>query len=293
MFEEILGNDHIKAFLEKLIVTNQMPHAVLFSGPDGIGKLLFAKKIAGEMLGNHARVEKENHPDFHIIRPEGKSGLHSIEIIRQVIDKVHAAPFEAKAKIFLIIDAERMQPAAANALLKTLEEPNPDTVFILLTSGAQELLPTIRSRCRLFRFQPLSENDVASILIAKELPIHFAKQAHGSAGRAIELSKIKETSLFHFLSEQNISFEQIEKEIEHEDTVQNYRNVEYLFSSILMWYRDQVARELKQPLFFPNAPVAKRKLLPLHKMEKKVEEARLAFSRNIRLAVCLEQIFRI
>jgi len=288
MFASILGNDPVKFYLEKMIRNEQLPHALLFVGPDGIGKTLFAKKIADELLG-----KKENHPDFHVIRPEGKSGFHSIESIREMIDIVHTMPFEAKWKICVIVDADRMQPAAANGLLKTLEEPNPDTILILLTSVLQELLPTIRSRCRLIQFQPLSEEDIIAILKTKEIPIHFAKQANGSAGRAIELSKMGESSLFRFLSERTVSVEEIEKEIDCEDPVQNNRNIEYLFASILMWHRDQIARELQQPLFFPDAPISKRKLPPLHKVEKGIEEARLAFSRNIRLAVCLEQIFHI
>ena len=301
MFDSILGNEPIKAYLRKAVADNRLPHAFLFTGPDGVGKSLFAKDLAIHLLGNRARVEAEIHPDFHVVRPEGKSGLHAIETLRHLIDDVHASPFEAPAKVFLIYDAHRMQPAAANALLKTLEEPSPDTVLILLTSAPQEILPTIASRCSLLRFQLLAEKEIVSLLSARGLPERFAKLAQGSAGKAFDLASkapVEET-LLRLLSEKrnypelSLALEQIEKEVENEDPVKQAANVEHIFAAILMWRRDQEARRFGAPLFFPDAQEPKRVLPSLTELERTVDEARLAVSRNMRLSVCLEKIFTI
>jgi DNA polymerase-3 subunit delta' len=301
MFESILGNEPIKAYLRKAVAEERLPHALLFTGPDGVGKSLFAKDLAIHLLGSGARVAAENHPDFHVLRPGGKSGQHPIETLRGLIDDVHATPFEAKAKVFLIHDAHRMQPAAANALLKTLEEPSPDTVLILLTSAPQEILPTIASRCSLLRFQLLSETEIGSLLTAKGLQGHFARRAHGSAGKAFDLAirAPVEDKLFRLLSEKmsyperSLALEEIEKDIENEDPVKHAADVEHIFAAALMWHRDAAARSCGAPLFFPDAPKPKWPLPPLAEIERIVDEARLAVSRNIRLSVCLEQIFPI
>jgi len=301
MFESILGNEPIKNYLRKAVAEERLPHAFLFAGPDGVGKSLFAKDLAIELLGSKARIETENHPDLHILRPEGKSGLHAIETLRRLIEDVHASPFEARSKVFVIHDAHRMQPAAANALLKTLEEPTPDTVLVLLTSAPQEILPTIASRCTFLRFQLLSEKEVASLLEAKGLPESLAKSAHGSAGRAFDLAAKApvEKSLFRLLSERKsypqiaLAIEQIEKEIEDEDSVKHASSVEHIFAVVLMWHRDQAARALGAPLFFADAPLPDHPLPSLSEVERIVDEARLAVSRNMRLSVCIEKVFTI
>jgi DNA polymerase III subunit delta' len=300
MFNSILGNEPIKAYFRKAIQEDRFPHALLFVGLDGIGKNLFAQELALYFLKTTpSRIENEIHPDFHVVRPEGKTGLHTIDTLRNLIDKVHSAPFESPAKFFVIHDAERMQPAAANALLKTLEEPTPDTYLILLSSSATEILPTIKSRCSVLHFQSLSILQIASLLKQKELPEKFAHLAQGSAGRAFELAQREpiEEIFFPLLAQKSPYFDQVqtleklEKALEDEDPVRQNRNVEHLFASIFMWYRDQHLRALGQgELFFPEAPKALQPVLSLEKISKIIDEARLAYQRNIKLSVCLEKI---
>jgi DNA polymerase-3 subunit delta' len=206
MFDSILGNEPIKAYFRKAIEEDRFPHALLFVGLDGIGKNLFAQALALHFLQTTpSRVENETHSDFHVVRPEGKTGLHTIDALRNLIDKVHSAPFEAPAKVFIIHDAERMQPAAANALLKTLEEPTPDTYLILLSSSLAEILPTIQSRCSILHFQSLSVDQIASLLKQRELDPRFALTAQGSAGKAFELAQREpvEESLFPLLAQKH------------------------------------------------------------------------------------------
>jgi DNA polymerase-3 subunit delta' len=297
MFDQILGNDPIKAYLQKAIEENRLPQTLLFAGPDGIGKSLFARAVAAHLL------KSARSPDLHILGPEGKSGLYAIDTLREMIDKEHAAPFESPGKVFILEDAERMQPASANALLKTLEEPTPDTTFILLTNSPQEMIQTILSRCAVLTFQPLSDEAIATLLHAKGHPIRFAKLAHGSAGRAFELAehpefeehrKILFSLLAHRPSYPELSFqltklEELVEEGSEEDPVKVSRRVEHLFASILMWHRDQHVRKLggrDELLFFPDEPI--REPIELKQVEKGIDKARLAVQRNMKLSLALQ-----
>jgi DNA polymerase-3 subunit delta' len=116
--------------------------------------------------------------------------MHSIAAMRQFSEDVYLAPFEAKKKIFIIDDAERMLPFSSNALLKTFEEPALDAVIILVSSNPTALLPTVLSRCRTIRFHPLTTAEIASYLFAEEVLDATAAQkaallAHGSLGKAL------------------------------------------------------------------------------------------------------------
>lgn len=192
----IIGNEEIKASLNHMVAHERVGHSLLFAGPDGIGKSLFATALATEMLGGDAsqrqKVQQGTHPDLHVYRPEGKVAMHSIDSLRGLSDEVHLPPNEAKYKIFIIHDADRMLPTSANALLKTFEEPAPQTLILLLSSIPQALLPTVLSRCRRLYFKPISEQLIASFLQERhscevEVAKRVAAQANGSIGRAVGL----------------------------------------------------------------------------------------------------------
>src|SRR4051812_17594000 len=138
-FFGIIGNEEIKASLKYMVATKRVGHSLLFAGRDGIGKSLFAMALAIEMLGGtpaqKQRIIDGTHPDLHIYRPEGKVAMHSIDSLRAFSDDVYMAPTEAPYKVFVMHDADRMLPTSANALLKTFEEPAPQTLIIMLTSS--------------------------------------------------------------------------------------------------------------------------------------------------------------
>lgn len=295
MFNHILGNAPIKAYLEKAIAQNRLSQTLLFHGPDGIGKSLFAKAVAKTLLGS------ANSPDLHLYAPEGKSGLYAIDTLREMIDTEHSAPFEAAHKVFILEDIDRMQPASANALLKTLEEPTPDTTFILLSSNLNEILPTILSRCTILHFQPISEGEIVSLLQSKGYPIHFAKLSAGSVGRAIELAEHPEYEeqrkmLFALLAKKpsypELSLQLAKFDEKEEDPVKAAKHIEHLFASILMWHRDQELKKVgasDKLLFFPDEPQSES--VPLLQIEQAIQKARLAVQRNIKLSTSLAHIF--
>lgn len=200
-FSQIIGNDNIKKNLSLMVSRRSIGHALLFTGPEGVGKSLFAWALAAEILfeydpsSNHfQKIQKGQHPDIHVYQPEGKLALHSIQTLRQFSEEIYLPPFEANWKIFIIHEADRMLSYSANALLKTFEEPPPRTLIILLSNSQGSLLPTILSRCSILHFQALSFLDVKQYL-KQHYPLdesslnRIACQAQGSIGRAVKLAE--------------------------------------------------------------------------------------------------------
>lgn len=155
-FDQILGHERQKEILRRALANGKIAHAYLFSGPDGIGKRLMAMALARaivclEQRGcGHCRacrkIDHQNHPDLHILEPDGNS--IKIEQVRILQRDLNLKPLEAPRKICMIEQADAMTVGAANALLKTLEEPRGDTLIILLSAQPNRLLETIRSRCQ-------------------------------------------------------------------------------------------------------------------------------------------------
>jgi DNA polymerase-3 subunit delta' len=155
-FDQILGHERQKEILSRALANGRLAHAYLFSGPDGIGKRLMAMALARAIVCHEQRgcgqcracrkIDHQNHPDLHLLEPDGNS--IKIEQIRSFQRDLNLKPLEAPRKICMIEQADAMTVGAANALLKTLEEPRGDTLLILLTAQPNRLLETIRSRCQ-------------------------------------------------------------------------------------------------------------------------------------------------
>ncbi len=194
-FSHLYGNDDIKRYLKRMVQEGRVGHSLLFAGREGIGKGLFALVLATELLGGEGqrqRIEEGKHPDLHVYRPEGKLAMHSIDTMRSFSDEIYLPPNEARYKVFILHDADRMLPTSANALLKTFEEPAPQTLIILLSSNPQAILPTVLSRCRRLYFQPIPDSIIADFLQQKhscppQEAQRLATLASGSIGRALRL----------------------------------------------------------------------------------------------------------
>jgi len=199
-FSQIIGNEHIKRQLQRMVAKRAIGHALLFAGPDGIGKSLFAYALAAQIMkefdpnqDHPGKIAADLHPDVHAYLPEGKLGLHSIQALRELSEEVHLPPFEAGWKVFIIHEADRMLSYSANALLKTFEEPPPRTLIILLTRSASALLPTILSRCSSLHFQSVSDPLIRNFLtdnynLDEARAATIVREAQGSPGRAVQLA---------------------------------------------------------------------------------------------------------
>ncbi len=142
-------------------------HAYLLHGPPGVGKRTAAFAFAAALLGDVRRVEARTHPDLYVLEPLGE--MIRIDDVRALRHDLHMRPFEADRRIYLVLDADRMNEDAADALLKDLEEPPPYATIVLVASELGPLPPTILSRCQLVPFRRLSERAVRE-WIAEQAP---------------------------------------------------------------------------------------------------------------------------
>jgi len=200
-FSEVIGHQRPLQILRRVIDTGRVHHAYLFTGMEGIGKRLAALNMAkalncvnqaGEAC-DHCRscqlIAKGMHPDIILIEPTGES--IKIEQIRELERSIAFKPYEARWRVILIDGAEQLTREAANALLKTLEEPPPRTTIILSAITTETLPPTVVSRCQRIRFSPLSREEVNKVLLDRlsaEAITILAPLAGGSPGRALQMN---------------------------------------------------------------------------------------------------------
>jgi DNA polymerase III subunit delta' len=140
-------------------------HAYLLHGPPGVGKRTAAFAFAGALLGDQRRVDARTHPDLYVLEPLGE--MIRIDDVRVLRHDLHMRPFEAERRVYLVLDAQRMNEDAADALLKDLEEPPPYATIVLVASELGPLPPTILSRCQLVPFRRLSERAIREWLAAQ------------------------------------------------------------------------------------------------------------------------------
>lgn len=169
---EIVGHEKPISQLRKLMDSDKLPTAMLFVGPEGIGKKIVAKfvcqyyvcenKNACGKCGKCVRVLNEQSEDVFFLKPDGD--FIKIEAVREALQFLSLKAL-GRGKFVVVDDADAMTVQAANALLKSLEEPPAKTFFILISAHPARLLATIRSRCQVQRFQPLSLSDVHSVLL--------------------------------------------------------------------------------------------------------------------------------
>ena len=199
-FEEVIGQEHITKTISKSIAQKKIAHAYLFSGAHGVGKTSLARIIAKALNCVNGPTDKpcgvcpsctqiENGTPLDVIEIDGASN-RGIENIRTIIENVRISPVSGKYKVYIIDEVHQITNEAFNALLKTLEEPPAHVVFILATTEADRVLPTIRSRCQQYTFKSLGIEDLEKILKGildkenikydEEAIFLIAKQARGS-----------------------------------------------------------------------------------------------------------------
>ncbi|HYX28559.1 MAG TPA: DNA polymerase III subunit delta' [Pyrinomonadaceae bacterium] len=218
MFSRLIGNEEVKVTLDRLLTTGRLPGSLLFTGEEGVGKKLFALEVAKALncrnrVGaeacdecsscrriaksefppfskdddNKERLIWSEHADVAIARPYKQ--IIRVPVMRELEREANFRPFEGAARVFIIEDAEYMNEAASNALLKVLEEPPPTTHLILTTTNPTALLATIRSRCQVIRFAPVAAEKIEKFLIDCEHTNSgdaelLARISRGSIGRA-------------------------------------------------------------------------------------------------------------
>ena len=197
---ELDRHPHARTVLTSALTSGEPSHAYLFHGPGGAGKRDAARAVAAELLaagsgdpvGARSRVISGAHPDLTWVSPSGAHEILVSDIDQPVIAAASKTPFESSRRVFVIERVDELGDEAANRMLKTLEEPASFVHLILLTSRLAEVLPTIRSRCQLVRFDAPSVEDVAEQIessgIAPETARACALLSLGDGERARELA---------------------------------------------------------------------------------------------------------
>jgi DNA polymerase III subunit delta' len=209
-WRRLRGHDALVRSFSHVIRRGRLAHGYLFAGPAGVGKRLFAKELAKALLCEDARagekeiseacdhcpscvqIEADSHPDFsYAVRPT-ESHEFPIALMREVCQRFALKSARGKGKVIVLDDADDLNEESANCFLKTLEEPPPQSLVILISSSLDRQLPTILSRCQVIRFAPLAAAEVEEILkarsIAPELLPRLVRLSGGSPGRALALA---------------------------------------------------------------------------------------------------------
>lgn len=213
-FSSLIGNERIKKLLQRAVAEDRIGQSLLMAGPRGVGKYHFAVALAQALNCEHVsqgdacgecvpcgKIERREHGDVRIVLRESKdptikkdykSQFIKIEYTRALSEQAQYRPYEGRRRVFIIDEAEYLQHQAANSLLRTLEEPPPTSLVVLVTSKPYSLIDTIRSRCLMLSFAPLGAEEIEEHLRVKEKrPSEearlLARVARGSIGRALEI----------------------------------------------------------------------------------------------------------
>ncbi len=165
----MIGHEKNKKFFKNAVKNGRLVHAYLFSGPEMIGKKMFALELAETLCCD---IEHRQNPDIKVICPKAEEGETKIYIedIRDLKAFLSVKSFYGGYKVAVIDDADRLTPEASNSILKILEEPSASSILILIDSKPGFLLPTIYSRCQEITFQPLEESELSGLIPPKLKP---------------------------------------------------------------------------------------------------------------------------
>ena len=191
--------------LERSLAEGRLHHAYLFVGPAHLGKATLAVQLAQALncdadtppcgaCPSCTRIAGGNHADVRFVSLGDNAASIGIDAVRDVINSAHLRPYEGRTRVFVVTEADLLTRDAANALLKVLEEPPDDVVLILVGHSADNLLPTVRSRCQTFYFRPLPVGEVARILqeergVGAEQADVLARLSRGCVGWAVAASE--------------------------------------------------------------------------------------------------------
>ncbi|MGI9584806.1 MAG: AAA family ATPase [Acidimicrobiia bacterium] len=193
-FTDLVGHGDVLRLLSAELASPAQ--AYLFVGPSNVGKATAARRFAAALIGGDdegtvRRAMEGKHPDLVVVVPDGRASI-TVDQARTMVADAVRSPLEADRKVFLLEEASLLNDEAANALLKSIEEPIASTMFILVADSEEDLPPTIASRCRTIVFGRVSESDIASGLerrgVEAERAVEAARISGGRPGLAVALA---------------------------------------------------------------------------------------------------------
>ena len=258
-FRDIVGHEDIIRHFRSSIEQDKISHAYIISGEVDSGKKMLANAFAATLQCERGETEpcgtckscikmaSGNHPDIITVSHE-KPGIISVDEVRtQVVDSIATKPYESRYKIYIIPDAQLMNPQAQNAILKTIEEPPEYGIILLLTSNLNKMLETVISRCMVLNTKPVRERDMLEYLMKKmnltEDRAYFCLDfAQGNLGKAIKLADNSEyvqviDSVVDVMKKiQHLDVDELAYALEH---MQKFKmSINDYMDLMMMWYRD-------------------------------------------------------
>lgn len=320
-FDDIIGQEAIKEHLKAAVMQNTVSHAYIISGERYSGKEFIARVFAQALLcesederpcnecHNCIQALSNNNPDIIKVTHQKPNIIGVDDIREQVNNTVQVKPYGGKRKIYIINEAEKMNPQAQNAILKTLEEPPEYTVILLLATNLDELLPTIQSRCVVLSMRPVKDKEVKKYLMESEkIPDYKADIcvafARGNIGKAKLLAKNEEFDniredamhLMKYIKDMEMSelVASVKKAMEYKLEINDYLDI------IMVWYRDVLmfkATADANTLIFHDEIQYIRKVADLHSYEDiqavidALDKAKRRLSANVNFDLTMELLF--
>ncbi len=316
-FADILGHDRIIEVMRRSLRGGKTAHSYLFEGVPGCGRkktalaliqALFCSALPDDACGvcpSCRKIEGGNHPDIHLLSPLPDKRDISVDQLREMQRELSLRPYEAPRKACIIDPAERLNISSANSLLKTLEEPPGNALIILLTENAGMLLSTVRSRCQLIRFAPLSPEHVLSLLersgMASETAALVAPMCGGSLQKALELDNeslaTRREAVLSGVGQMNIN--RIATVFDAAEELSGNRDATLeLLDMLLSFFRDAVhlgagSGEIVNSLVRPAIEsIASKRSLPRNlELLERIYETRRAVQRNANPKLSLDHLF--
>lgn len=315
-FQAVIGHERIKESFLNAIRQKQVSHAYILAGEDGSGRMMLARAFAMTLLCERGGTEpcetchsciqfaSDNHPDVHYVTHEKKSiGVEDIR--QQIVGDVPIRPYSSAYKIYIMPDAEKMTVQAQNALLKTLEEPPEYVVILLITTNADEFLPTIRSRCVTLPCKPLVDRVVKDYLM-KELHVPEEEAdvctafARGNLGRAIQLSgsadfaDLRESVLDLMKNLREMDLAQMQSVL---NELKKTADISMCIDLMQLWYRDvlmfKATQDMNHFIFKDEFPYIRRiaqrsDFAGLERILKACEKAKERLKANVNFELAME-----
>lgn len=257
----MIGHEWAVTLLREHIIRKRMRHAYLFTGPRGVGRRTLAIRFAQALncpqplaVGEPCRscrtcmlIEAMQHPDLAVVQAEQEGGTLKVDQVRELQRSLALSPYEATYRIALLLRFEEAHPSAANALLKTLEEPPSKVILLLTAESSESLLPTIVSRCEVLRLRPLPLEVVRQSLqerwhIQSEQADLLAHHSGGRPGYALmlynspEIVEQRNTWIEDHLN--NLRADFVERFAYAEKIVREKEKLPYILQTWLSLWRD-------------------------------------------------------
>lgn len=317
-FKDIIGHEQIIEHLQNAIMLDKVSHAYILNGPDKSGKMMLAEAFATALQCEKKGIEgcmechsckqaaSHNQPDIIYIQHEKPNTISVNDIREQMNQDIVVKPYSSPYKIYIVDEAEKMNPQAQNALLKTIEEPPSYAIILLLTTNADSFLPTILSRCIRLNLKTVADEKIRDHLMTHyQIPDYqadiSAAFAQGNVGKAIQLA-VSEN--FKELKDSAVQLMKRIKEIEVYEMgeavkqISNFKlTINDYFDIMMVWYRDVLLYKatmdinsliFKEQVYEIKKQASKTSYRGIEKVLEALEKAKIRLNANVNFDLVIE-----